>query len=164
MIASVMSSKNVPMALVTGVTSFAWYALPDVVADRGLRGLIKVGMVGILVGSWVTLDGSALRADDLNVDKVVAAMRERPGSTAAVAGVTIAASTALAVAGEKAIFAFGERRRARGVRGAHAAPALALGVMAAVGALLEPRASAQCRDVDRCVRDARPSEGRPPGN
>lgn len=132
-----VDAKRVTLAGVAGLTSVAWYALPDVVAGRGARAAIKVGLVGVLGAAWVALDGVKTITGETDLDEVLAASRQQPWA-AAIAGVAVTTSIAFAVAGEKAIFAHGERRRARGVRGAHTVPALALGAIAAAGALLEP--------------------------
>lgn len=58
-------------------------------------------------------------------------MANEPRS-ALIGGVALlVAGTAATVWGERTIFAFGERRRARGARFAHALPALALATLAA---------------------------------
>lgn len=133
-----MTSRNVPKALVTGLTTAAWYALPDVVHSRGVRGALKVGLLGAFAGAWAVVDTPATPAPGPDkIDTVLQAIREHPGRAAAVAGAAVALSTALTVAGERAIFAFGERRRARGARCAHTLPALVLGGIAAAGVLLE---------------------------
>ena len=135
-----MTSMNVPKAVVTGLTTVAWYALPDVVPSRGLRGALKVGLLGAFAGAWTVVDKPAPPVPGPDtIDTALAAIREHPGRAAAVAGAAVAVSAALTVAGEKAIFGLGERRRARGVRCAHTLPALALGAFAAAGVLVESR-------------------------
>ncbi len=130
---------NTAKAVAAGLTTFAWYALPDVVRSRGLRGVLKAGVLGAFGAAWAAIDEPSRTAPGPDkIDTVLEAIRQNPGGTAAVAGVAVATSSALGVAGEKAIFGFGERRRARGVRCAHTLPALVLGSIAAVGVLLEP--------------------------
>ncbi|MCA5892077.1 hypothetical protein LEP48_01760 [Isoptericola sp. NEAU-Y5] len=50
-------------AVVTGLTTLAWYAVPDVVTPRWARALAKTAVaVGGSLGMLVTADGRALRA------------------------------------------------------------------------------------------------------
>ncbi|MBK8461674.1 MAG: peptidase S9 [Nigerium sp.] len=132
---------NLPKAAAAGLTTLAWYALPDVVHGRRLRGVLKTALLGAFAGAWSVVDRPAASTPGPDrVDTILATVRENPGRAAAVAGTVVAVGTALTVAGERAIFAFGERRRARGVRCAHTLPALALGALAAAGVLFESAA------------------------
>lgn len=87
---------NVAQAAVMGLTTVAWYALPDLVRSR--------------------------------------AVRTEPAKSAAVGAAIVGLTTAFSIVGEKAIFRFGEKRRARGATGAHTVPALVLGALGAASA------------------------------
>lgn len=121
-------------ALVAGTAAvvFAWYALPDVVRSRTARGLLKTGLLAATAAAVPTL----LATDEAPAlpDGVW------PPTPAALAGgvALLAAGTAATVWGERAVFAFGERRRARGVRFAHALPALGLAALAAASLAVDP--------------------------
>ena len=138
--------------LAAGVgATVAWYALPDYVRSRPLRGLIKTGLLGVIGWSLVSMlpDEPELAPYDDEVDcsKGAEAAGEDPleGVTEAAGedpleGVTEAAPRELAVLGgavagsalvtlalERWLFRRGERRRASGVRFAHTRQGLALG-------------------------------------
>lgn len=117
---------------VSGLTVLAWYALPDVVRSRGVRGVVKTGLLGVTAAGAAMVPeiypGAAASPPEPRVEI------SRPALIAVAAGATVAA-TAATVWAEKAIFARGERRRARGVRWAHTpfALVLALGTAALAG-------------------------------
>lgn len=122
-----------------GAITFAWYALPDLVRSRALRGLLKAGMLVAVTAATPCLlpADSAPEPDELPWPPPPAILA---AGTAALAG-----STAATVWGERAIFRLGERRRARGVRCAHALPALGLAALSAlsVAVLIRPEPDGQ---------------------
>ncbi|MCM3659901.1 hypothetical protein M3148_02655 [Georgenia satyanarayanai] len=150
-------------AVVNGVLTGGWYALPDVVASRRARGSLKVA---VIVGgaAWAaaravraaqaadgdTADAAAEGGGDAPAAEsvpttLVARMATEPAIDAqalalggnppnGVRPVRIAAGVALVVlsvvgtvAGERAIYRWGERLTARGVRYAHTRIGLAAG-------------------------------------
>lgn len=132
------TAAHLPVAISSGLAVTAWYALPDVVRSRGARGVLKVGILGAATAAWAILRvKTPPRPGPDTFDKALASIRETPGKAAAVAAVAVTVSTALTVVGEKATFAFGERRRARGVRWAHTLPALVLGGLTVAATLAE---------------------------
>lgn len=149
-------------AVVNGVLTGSWYALPDVVASRRARGSLKVA---VIVGgaAWAaravraaqaadgdTADAGAERGGNAPAAEavpttLVARMGTEPAIDAQALGlggnppngvrpVRMAASVALVVlsvvgtvVGERAIYRWGERLTARGVRYAHTRIGLAAG-------------------------------------
>lgn len=122
------------LAAVAAASTFVWYAMPDVVRSRGARVLLKT-VVAAAVGVWA---GTIIREHGDQLDEVVSNFPksdELNANQSTLIGGVVLASLGLTIAAEKAIFAFGERRRARGVRLAHTAPAIGLaGLVAAVAA------------------------------
>lgn len=108
-------------AAVTGATTLAWYAMPDLVRSRTLRALLKTTALSGATGYFVK--AASEQGFDLGevLEGQVWGTREVLGG--ALGGLIATVAT---VAVEKAIFAFGERRRARGRRLAHTLPALGL--------------------------------------
>lgn len=130
------NSVNVPLAVATGVLTTAWYALPDVVRSRPLRAVLKTCLAGGGGAAWWVLRQTSAPEPGPDVyDEVIHAVNRAPGRALAIGAVALGGGTALSVAGEKALFALGERRRARGVRWAHTLPALGWGVVAGVATL-----------------------------
>jgi len=137
---SITPTRAAGLAVGTGAT-IAWYALPDVVRSRPLRGLVKVGLLGAMGWSLVSLmpegdelppyddetDCSQEKTDD-PLDGVTEA---EPRELAVLAGAVLG-SAVVTVAVERWLFRRGERRRAAGVRLAHTRQGLALGVLEAV--------------------------------
>lgn len=130
------------IALGTGAT-VAWYALPDFVRSRPMRGLIKAGLLGAIGWSIVSLlpDGAELPPYDdeadcskespvAGEDTLEGVTEAEPRELAILAGVALG-SAALTVAVERWLFRRGERRRAAGIRFAHTRQGLALGVLEA---------------------------------
>ena len=126
-------TSRLAFAGVAALTVLTWYALPDAVRSRRARAVIKAGLLG------VSAAGAAM------IPQVFPeARRLKPGPGIDLPGPALAAlavgATAVATAGtmwfEKVIYAYGERKRARGVRCAHtraaAAMALATGAAAVV--------------------------------
>lgn len=119
---------------VTALTVLTWYALPDVVRSRRARVVVKAGLLG------VTAAGSTM------IPQVFPELRHRepvpqydlPASaTAALAVGATAVIVGGTIWGEKAIYAHGERRRARGVRFAHTPAALAMAVVSGAAVLID---------------------------
>ncbi len=119
---------------VSALTVLTWYALPDAVRNRRARVVIKAGLLG------VTAAGSAM------IPQVFPGVRRaRPEPSSDLSRTTVAAlalaATASAVAGtvwaEKAIFAHGERERARGVRCAHTPAAAVMALATGAAALVD---------------------------
>lgn len=130
---------NIPRAAVIGLSTFVWYATPDVVRSRGVRTVLKTAMTAG-VGATVALTRTAsepTNGPDV-VDELLHAANQNPGKAMAIAAVALTASVAATVLAEKKVFSWGERRRARGVKGAHTIPALALGALLAGSVLVEP--------------------------
>lgn len=123
-----------------GLGSVAWYAMPDLIKSRGVRTLVKSGLLAGMTASLVA-------TDDGRVSEAASVLLERFSdqvwgtSKAITAGALAVLVTggvvAATVAGERAIFRRGERRRASGVRLAHTRQALALGLLGAATAVLE---------------------------
>ena len=129
------------LAVGTGAT-LAWYALPDYVRSRPLRGLIKTGLLGAIGWSIVAMmpeDGELPPYDDetdcsksSSADDPLDGVTEaEPRELAVLAGAALG-SAVLTVAVERWLFRRGERRRAAGVRLAHTRQGLALGALEAV--------------------------------
>ena len=132
---SMTPTRAAGLAVGTGAT-VAWYALPDVVRSRPLRGLMKVGLLGAMGWSLVSLmpegdelppyddetDCSQEKTDD-PLDGVTEA---EPRELAVLAGAVLG-SAVVTVAVERWLFRRGEARRAQGTRFAHTRQGLALG-------------------------------------
>ncbi len=130
------AAVNVPQAVTMGATTLAWYALPDAVRSRPVRAVLKAGLLAGGGAAWVLFRRPKEAGPGPDVyDDVIASVNEAPGRALAIGTAALGIGTALTVLGEKAIFGFGERRRARGARFAHTLPALALGALGAVSTL-----------------------------
>lgn len=126
--------------LAAGVgATVAWYALPDYVRSRPLRGLIKTGLLGVIGWSLVSMlpDEPELAPYDDEVDcsKGTEAAGEDPldditeadpSELAVLAGAAVG-SAMITVGVERWLFRRGERRRAQGSRFAHTRQGLVLG-------------------------------------
>ena len=118
----------------------AWYALPDYVRSRPLRGLVKAGLLGVLGWSMVAQlpEGAELAPyDDEDVDcsksspvagedPLEGVTEADPAELAVLAGAALG-SAMITVGVERWLFRRGERRRAQGARFAHTRQGLALG-------------------------------------
>ncbi len=137
-----IDTRTLPVAAATGVATFAWYAMPDAVRSRRVRTLLKGGLIAGVLGTYAAFRGprEATNGPDAT-DELFNAVNAEPGKMLAIGAGMATAGIGLTVLGEKTAFAWGERRRARGVRWAHAAPAVALGALAAAGTLWDPPAS-----------------------
>ena len=118
----------------------AWYALPDYVRSRPLRGLAKVGLLGVLGWSMVAQlpEGAELPPyDDEDVDcsksspvagedPLEGVTEADPAELAVLAGAALG-SAMITVGVERWLFRRGEHRRAQGARFAHTRQGLVLG-------------------------------------
>ncbi|GAA1977315.1 hypothetical protein GCM10009718_12120 [Isoptericola halotolerans] len=137
--------------VISGVTTFAWYAVPDVVRPRWARALAKTGVLatGVLLAMGSTREGAEARAAVEDLRSGIRSAQDQPRAaepevaelevassgravvaTAAVVGGMAVAGT-LAVLGERWVYRFAERLRGRGVRAPHATVGLVLGAAAA---------------------------------
>jgi hypothetical protein len=127
-------TRRLAFAGVSALTVLTWYALPDAIRSRWLRGVIKTGLLGI------TAEGVAM------IPQIFA--QELPRRSAPRIDLPVTAQAALAVGAtaaagvgtvwaEKAVYAYGERRRARGARCAHTPVAAALALATAAVALVD---------------------------
>lgn len=135
-----MTTTTTPPALVAalGAGTVAWYAMPDLIRSRGVRTVLKTALLGGVAAAAPTLARAQGAPSSGEVFDEVFSNPDLPGWVVPAAlGVTVLGTVAT-VWGEKAVYAFGERRRARGVRFAHTVPALALGALAAVAVAVDP--------------------------
>ena len=117
-----------------------WYALPDYVRSRPLRGLVKAGLLGVLGWSMVAQlpEGAELPPYDdedtdcskaspvAGEDPLEGVTEADPAELAVLAGAALG-SAMITVGVERWLFHRGERRRAQGARFAHTRQGLALG-------------------------------------
>lgn len=140
MTAPTASRTNPAQVAVMGLTTVAWYALPDVVRSRPARVALKGALLGLGGAAWVVARAEKPTPTGPvgpdTFDEVFEAIRTEPLKSLTLGATIIGLTTALTIAGEKAIFRFGERRRAKGVRGAHTVPAFVLGALGAASAAL----------------------------
>ena len=127
-------TSRLAFAGVSALTVLTWYALPDAVRSRRARVVIKAGLLG------VSAAGVAM------IPQVFpGARRLMPGPRIDLPGPALAAlavgATAVAAGGaiwcEKAIYARGERQRARGVHCAHTPAAAAMALATGAAALVD---------------------------
>ena len=118
----------------------AWYALPDYVRSRPLRGLVKAGLLGVLGWSMVAQlpEGVELPPYDdedtdcsksspvAGEDPLEGVTEADPAELAVLAGAALG-SAMMTVGVERWLFRRGERLRAQGSRFAHTRQGLALG-------------------------------------
>ena len=139
-----VTTPQVRAAALTALGTTAYYAVPDVLTHRGSRAVAKTGivvaMVTLLAGRKDLLQEAGISKDDLSELRSQWNRRtpKEKAVIAAVAAVSAAGGIALTVAGERAIYRRGERRRAAGKRGAHLRGALVLGALSAGMALIPP--------------------------
>jgi hypothetical protein len=126
--------SRLAFAGVSALTVLTWYALPDAVRSRRARIVVKAGLLG------VTAAGAAM------IPQVFPeALSHKPERGLDLPGTAVAAlalgAAAAAVAGtvwfEKAVYAHGERGRARGVRCAHTPAAAAMALATGAAALID---------------------------
>ena len=122
----------------------AWYALPDYVRSRPLRGLVKAGLLGVLGWSMVAQLPEAAELppyDDEDADcsksspvagedPLDGVTEADPAELAVLAGAALG-SAMITVGVERWLFRRGEGRRAQGARFAHTRQGLALGALEA---------------------------------
>ncbi|QCB95031.1 peptidase S9 [Cellulomonas shaoxiangyii] len=148
-------------ALLTGLTTAAYYAVPDVARTRAARGWLKAACVaaGAAVAlpdarqAWTelqarrrrtALDGIPVATENL-AQSVLDNAGDGPARSATartvvrgavVVAVAVAGSVAVTVAFERWVFRRGEARAAAGVRLAHTRTGLVLGALTAAGGLI----------------------------
>jgi len=127
-------TNRLAFAGVSALTVLAWYALPDAVRSRRARGVIKAGLLGVTTAGAAMIPNVFPEATHLKPEPPVTV--PQPVVIALGLGAS-AAATAATVWFEKAIFAHGERRRARGVRCAHTPAAAAMAVATGAAALVD---------------------------
>ncbi|GAB2474686.1 hypothetical protein GCM10027030_06250 [Luteococcus sediminum] len=137
-----MQTQTIPaaratQALAAASTVFAWYALPDVVRSRAVRGWAKTALIAGCVGTVVATDDGSIDPRRAQQAMEKADLGDIVPWMVAVGGVLLAGSTALSVVVEKKIFARGERRRAAGVRGAHTRLAVVAAVVTGLLSLVD---------------------------
>jgi len=147
-------------ALVTGLATAAYYAVPDVVRSRAARGWLKAGCLAAAVAVSVptaregwqearTAWRDAVAEDDTadapgTADSPDAPSPDAPGPVSparqaalgAAGAAALVASVAATVAGERWVFRRGEALAAAGVPFAHTRTGLVLGAVAAALALV----------------------------
>lgn len=156
-------AARVRPALMVGAMTIAYYASPDVVDSRPLRGVVKTALMGgitaVSMDDW-RKDRAAARAaasstddvnepddalepdvvgeeDELPTAELVRRMPAGKGAAlAAVAGGAMAASVLVTIGAERWIFRRGQARAAAGSPLAHTLPALLWGGIAAAGMLI----------------------------
>lgn len=124
--------------------TFAWYALPDYVRSRPLRGVVKTGLLGVIGWSLVAMmpgepelapyddeEADCSQGTPVATEDPLEGVTEAQPAELAVLGGAVVGSAVLTVAVERWLFRRGERRRARGVRFAHTRQGLLLGGLAA---------------------------------
>lgn len=125
-------SERLAFAGISTLTVLTWYALPDVIRSRGLRAVIKAGLLGVTALGAAKLPEVFPEAKQLEPKVDLS----EPTAMAIAAGAS-AAMVAGTIWGEKAIYARGERRRARGHRCGHTPLALVMAVGTGALALLD---------------------------
>ena len=142
-VGSVDPTRVAGFAVGVGAT-VAWYALPDYVRSRPLRGLVKAGLLGVLGWSMVAQlpEGAELPPYDdedtdcskaspvAGEDPLEGVTEADPAELAVLAGAALG-SAMITVGVERWLFRRGERRRAQGARFAHTRQGLALGALEA---------------------------------
>jgi hypothetical protein len=127
-------TSRLAFAGVSALTVLTWYALPDAVRSRPARAVIKVGLLGLSAAGVAMIPQVFPEARRLKLEPGT----DLPGP--AVAALAVGA-TAVATGGtiwlEKAIYARGERIRARGVRCAHTPAAAAMALVTGAAALVD---------------------------
>ncbi|MGB7962120.1 MAG: hypothetical protein WCF12_04045 [Propionicimonas sp.] len=127
-------TNRLAFAGVSALTVLTWYALPDAVRSRRARAVIKTGLLGVTAVGAAMIPQVFPEARHLKPEPSV----DLPGP--ALAALAIGA-TGVATVGtlwfEKVVFAYGEHRRARGVRCAHTPAALAMALATGAAALVD---------------------------
>ena len=127
-------TSRLAFAGASALTVLTWYALPDAVRSRRARAVIKAGLLGVSAAGVAMIPRVFPEARRLKPGPGV----DLPGP---VVGALAVGGTAVAAAGtiwlEKAIYARGERKRARGVRCAHTPAAAAMALATGAAALVD---------------------------
>ncbi len=138
-VGSVDPTRGAGFAAGVGAT-VAWYALPDYVRSRPLRGLVKAGLLGVLGWSMVAQlpeaaelppyddeDADCSKSSPVAGEDPLGGVTEAdPAELAVLAGAALG-SAMITVGVERWLFRRGEGRRAQGARFAHTRQGLALG-------------------------------------
>ena len=138
-VGSVDPTRVAGFAVGVGAT-VAWYALPDYVRSRPLRGLVKAGLLGVLGWSMVAQlpeaaelppyddeDADCSKSSPVAGEDPLDGVTEADPAELAVLAGTALGSAMITVGVERWLFRRGERRRAQGSRFAHTRQGLALG-------------------------------------
>lgn len=116
------------IAAALGGLTLVWYGMPDVVRSRPLRALAKTCLLAASAGCTRRLLEQTGPAQSPRLPDEPAGL--------ATATAVLGLGTLLGIRVEKAAYAFGESRRARGRRLAHTLPALGWGALAAATMLI----------------------------
>ena len=138
-VGSVDPTRVAGFAVGVGAT-VAWYALPDYVRSRPLRGLVKAGLLGVLGWSMVAQlpeaaelppyddeDADCSKSSPVAGEDPLDGVTEADPAELAVLAGTALGSAMITVGVERWLFRRGEARRAQGARFAHTRQGLALG-------------------------------------
>lgn len=127
------TTSRLAFAGVSALTVLTWYALPDAVRSRPTRCIIKAGLLGVTAGGVAMIPQVFPKVrDDLRREP----RTDLSGPAVALALGATAVGALATVWFEKAIYAHGERGRARGVRCSHTPAALVLALVAGVAPLV----------------------------
>lgn len=141
---SLKELPDVTPAILTGVSTAAFYSVPDIFDSRTGRALAKVTSLlpaAIAAVAWSKKNNEEIshltdadpdeRLND-RLENLGDLATERPMAFTAIIGGAIAAAGGATVLSEKLIYHFAERREANGVTNAHTKHGLILGAVAAV--------------------------------
>ena len=127
-------TSRLAFAGVAALTVLTWYALPDAVRSRRARTVIKAGLLGVTAAGAAMIPQVFPEERQLKPDLRI----DLPGpARAALAVGATAVATVATIWFEKAIYARGERKRARGVRCAHTPAAAAMALATGAAALID---------------------------
>jgi hypothetical protein len=144
-------------AVVTGVATAVWYALPDHVAARRQRMLVKATLLGASAGwSLVSRPDPVLVADLPAPPPRADRSRRERAARAVVAGLVTAGAVAALVGFEVGTYRLGERSARRGVRLPHTRGAVVLGAVSTSAALAMDRAWRRWPPAQLAVREGHP--------
>ncbi|WP_129458048.1 hypothetical protein [Propioniciclava flava] len=136
---SSMARPALPLAVATGVGTFAWYALPGAVASRPARAVAKTALAAGVTGVYaLTRPRTEATNGPDRVDELLHEANAHPVQALAIATAGVGAGAAITALGERAMYRWGERRRAAGRRWPFGVPALLAAVVATVGVLADP--------------------------
>ena len=127
-------TNRLAFAGVSALTVLTWYALPDAVRSRRARAVIKAGLLvvtgaGMAMVPQVFPDAQRLTdGPPIDVPRTTLTAVSIGAAAVAIAGT---------IWGEKAIYARGERIRARGVRCAHTPTAAAMALATGAAMLVD---------------------------